>query len=105
MNKNLKNLKTDHLIPARRPDLVSINKNKKENLASSEFCSFSGRKRENGRNRNDKLILKFCQRNGKAVEHKGDGDANCSWHTGNSPKRLVELEIRVRIGTIKTTAL
>ena len=31
------NIQTDHLIPARRPDLIIINK-KKENLQNSRLC-------------------------------------------------------------------
>ena len=31
------NIQTDHLIPARRPDLIIIN-NKKENLKNSRLC-------------------------------------------------------------------
>ena len=32
------NIKTDHLIPARRPDLIIINKKKKENLQNCRLC-------------------------------------------------------------------
>ena len=33
------NLQTDHLLPARRPDLIIINKKKnKENLQNSRLC-------------------------------------------------------------------
>ena len=32
------NIQTDHLIPARRPDLIIINKKKKENLQNSRLC-------------------------------------------------------------------
>ena len=42
-------IQTDHLIPARRPDLVLIDekkKKKKKNLPSSGFCCFSGSQSE-----------------------------------------------------------
>ena len=32
------NIQTDHLIPARRPDLIIINKKKKETLQNSSLC-------------------------------------------------------------------
>ena len=32
-------IQTDHLIPARRPDLIIINKKKKENLQNCRLCS------------------------------------------------------------------
>ena len=32
-------IQTDHLISARRPDLIIINKKKKENLQNCELCS------------------------------------------------------------------
>ena len=32
------NIQTDHLIPIGRPDLIIINKKKKENLQNSRFC-------------------------------------------------------------------
>ena len=38
-------IQTDHLIPARRPDQVIINK--KKNLPLSGFCSPHGQQREN----------------------------------------------------------
>ena len=33
------NIQTDHLIPARRPDLIIINKKKKENLQNCRLFS------------------------------------------------------------------
>ena len=33
------NIQTDHLFPARRPDLIIINKKKKENLQNCRLCS------------------------------------------------------------------
>ena len=35
------NIQTDHLIPARRPDLIIINK-KKENLQNCQLCNPGG---------------------------------------------------------------
>ena len=39
-------IQTDHLIQARKPDLMLINE-KKENLSSSEFCRSSGPQSKN----------------------------------------------------------
>ena len=36
------NIQTDHLIPARRPDLMIINKKKRENLKNCRLCCPSG---------------------------------------------------------------
>ena len=36
------NIQTDHLIPARRPDIIIINNKKKETLQNSRLCCHSG---------------------------------------------------------------
>ena len=36
------NIQTDHLIPARRPDLILINKKKKENQQNCRLCCLDG---------------------------------------------------------------
>ena len=45
----------------------------------------------------------------KAVEHEGDGDTNCAWHTWNNLQKLErkagELEIREKIDTIQFIVL
>ena len=50
-------IQMDHLIPARRPDLVVINNNKNDILPSSEICRFGRPQSENKRKRNDGQIL------------------------------------------------
>ena len=57
-------IQTDHLIPARRPDLVQINK-----------------KRKKKRNK----YLDLVKEQKKAMEHESDGHTNCNWSTWNNP--------------------
>ena len=52
----------DPSIPARRSDLVLINKKKKKNLSSCEFCLSNGHQSENKRKWIDWQILGSCQR-------------------------------------------
>ena len=44
--------------------------------------------RENQRKQKERQVLEPRKRTKKAVGHEGDGDANCNWHTWNSPQRL-----------------
>ena len=62
---------TDHLILARRPDLVIINKNKKENLPSSGFSRSSEPQRENKKDNINKY-LDLAWELKKTVVHKGE---------------------------------
>ena len=55
---------TDHLIPARRPDLVIVNK-KKENLTNSGLCRPGRSLGENQRKRKERQLLGPCQRTKK----------------------------------------
>ena len=67
-HKILKNfdIQTDHLILARRPDLVQIKKKKKgEHLSSSRFYRSSRPLRENKRKCKDKQMIGPCQRTKK----------------------------------------
>ena len=59
-------MQSDHIILARRPDLMSINK--KKNLLSSRFCRSDEPLSENKRKRK----LGFCQRTKNGVKHEGD---------------------------------
>ena len=61
-------IQTDHLIPARRLDLV-IKKKKKEISPYSGFCCPSESQSINKRKRNDRQILGPRQRPKKAVDH------------------------------------
>ena len=97
-------IQTDHQIPARRPDLVSINK-KKITCHLVHFCRSSKPLTENKRKRNNEQILVSGHRAEKAMEHECDVDTNCNWcHWNALEKTLGELEIRGRIEIIHTTA-
>ena len=56
-------IQTDHLIPARRPDLVIVNK--KENLSSSGLCCPGGPQSENQRKWKERKVLKLCPKTEK----------------------------------------
>ena len=51
--------------------------------------------------------LKKKKQKKKTMEHKSDNDTNWKWHARRVTKRLVqgleELEIRIRVDTIRTT--
>ena len=82
-------IQSDHLISARRPDLVIVHK--KSNLPNSGLCS-SGEKQ---RKRQQRQVLEACQRTKKVMEHEGDGDTTYNWCTRNSPQRLGKGDGRV----------
>ena len=72
------NIQTDHLIPARRPDLIIINKKK----SICKIVDFAVP-------RDHRLNLKKCEKKDKylnlarelkkAVEHESNDFANCNW--------------------------
>ena len=105
--KILCDLETDHIIPARRLDLVLINK--KENLPSRKFCRSSGWQRKNKSKRKDRKILDLSWELKKLwnmrltvilVVFSALGTAHKSLE-----KELEELETRGKLETIQTTVL
>ena len=40
--------------------------------------------------RKERQVLGPCQKTKKAVEHEGDVDTSCNWHTWDGPQRLVK---------------
>ena len=70
-------IQTDHLISTRQLDLV-IFKKKKENLRIVDFAFLSDHRVEL-KERETRLVLRFCQRTGKLMEHESDSDTNCNW--------------------------
>ena len=67
------NIQTDHLISARRPDLIIINKKKKkENLQNCRLCCPSWPQKT-------ERMWKPCYRIEKTMEHEGDNYTNCDW--------------------------
>ena len=76
-------IQTDHLISARRPDLIIINKkNKKKKKKKGEFAKLSTLL-------SHKIKLKECEKKDKylnlarelkkTMEHEGDNYTNCDW--------------------------
>ena len=77
------NIQTDYLIPARRPDLIIINK-KKRTCKIVDFAAPA----------DHRIKLKECEKRDKyldlarelkkTVEHAGENDTNCNWCVWNS---------------------
>ena len=83
-------IQIDNLIPARRPELVIINKKQKQKkyLPNGGLCHPSEPQRENERKRKERLILGPGQRIKKVTEHEIGSDTNCNWCTRNGAQRL-----------------
>ena len=73
---------TDHLISARRPDLVIKLKEKFAVPVDHRVKSKRAKRRMNI----SILLGKFK----KNIEHESDGDTNCNWCTWNNPQRIVK---------------
>ena len=76
------NIQTDHLIPARRPDLIIINKKKKKKKRISKIVDFAvpvdhwiNLKESEKKDKYLDLVREFE----KAVEHESNDCANCDW--------------------------
>ena len=80
-------IQTDFLILAWKPDLTSIN-NQKKNLFSRGFYYSCGPQSKNKRNQKERQIIRSCLRTEKAVEYENDSDTNCCWCTVNSHQIL-----------------
>ena len=102
-------IQTDHLISARRTDLIIINKKKKKKKKRKRICRIvdfavlaDHRVKLRESEKNDKY-LDFARELKKNVEHESDGYTNynyCSWYRDGKT-----WEIRERVETIQTTAL
>ena len=90
---------TNRLIPARRPDQVSINKKKKKWKENHRVKISESEKIDK--------YLDLTKELKKAVKHEGESDNSCSCCGWNGPKwlegRLKGIEIFRRIKTIQTT--
>ena len=88
-------IQTDHLIPARRPDLIIINK-KKEKLQNCRFYCPGGPQNKSEGMWKEGYVPRPCYRIEKAVERESNDWANCHclfWHNNwriiKRPGRLV----------------
>ena len=55
-------IQIDHLIPAKRPDLIN---NKKKKLSTRGFCQYSRPQRENQSKLKEREVLRLCRRTKK----------------------------------------
>ena len=104
------NIQTDHLIPARRPDLIIINKKKKKKICKIVDFAVPA---------DHRIILKESEKKDKYLDL--DGELKKQWNmkvtivpivigalgtiTKGSFKGLEDLEVGERVETIQTTAL
>ena len=65
-------IQTDHLIPARRPYRVKINKKTPENLPSCGFCRPGGPQSENQKKRKEGEVLEPRKRTRKAMGYEAE---------------------------------
>ena len=85
------NIQTNHLIPARRPYLIIINRKKKKR--TSKIVDFAVPA-------DHRIKLKECEKRDKyldlarelkkTMEHAGDNYTNCNWCVWNSDKRITK---------------
>ena len=74
------NIQTDHLIPARKPDIIIINNKKKENLQNCRLCCPGGpQESEKKENEKKDKYLDLARELKKTVEHESNDCANCDW--------------------------
>ena len=77
------NIQTDHLIPARRPDLIIINKKKRTCKIVDFAVPADHRIKLKECEKKDKY-LDLARELKKTVEHAGDNYTNCNWCVWNS---------------------
>ena len=75
-------IKTDHFIPARKPDQMSL---KKQTCPLADFADFWAKIKES---KTINEYLNLARELKKTVKHEGDDDTN--WHVCYSPSRLGE---------------
>ena len=80
-------IQKDCLIPAWRPDPVTINK-RRENLPSSRLCCPGGQQSVHQRKPKERQVLGPWRRTEKAMDDNGDCDTNCNWHVWNDLQGL-----------------
>ena len=83
-------IQTDCLISTRKPDLIIINKKKKENLQNCWLCcpSWPQNKTERMWKKNKYIDLAWELK--KTMEHENDNYTNCDWYFWYSNKRMIK---------------
>ena len=79
---------TDHLISARRPDLIIINKKREFAKLSTMLSQLTTEKNE--RMWKEGLVPRPCLGIEKAVEHESDNRTNCDWCFWHNNKRIIK---------------
>ena len=77
------NIQTDHLIPARRPDLIIINR-KKRTCKIVDFAVLADHRIKLKEPEKKDKYLDFARELKKTMEHAGDNYTNCNWYIWNS---------------------
>ena len=85
------NIHTDHPIPARRPDLIIINKKEKRICKITDFAvPVDHRIKLKECEKKDKYLELARELKKKTMEHAGDNYTNCNWCVWNSNKRITK---------------
>ena len=82
----------DHLILARRPDLLKSTTTKKENLPNCGLCylGWLQSKIERKQKKKKKKVSRPCLGIEKTVEHKSGSDTSCNWYSWYSQQWLIQ---------------
>ena len=98
----------DHLISARRPDLIIINK-KKRICKIVDFAVLADHRIKLKECEKKDKYLDLARELKKTMEHDGDNYTNCDWCFWHSNKRITkgiaELEVGEQVEIIQTTRL
>ena len=77
-------IQTDHLISAGQPDLVIVNKIK----GTCRIVDFAVQRDHRVKKKWKRKYLDLAREQKKSMEHKGDSNTICNWHTWNKPQRI-----------------
>ena len=80
-------IQTDHLISARRPGLVIINK-KKRTCRIVDFAVSANHRVKLKENEKKAMYLDLARELNKTVEHESDGSTNCNWCSWYNQQRI-----------------
>ena len=98
---------THHLISARSPDLIIINK-KKRTCKIVDFAVLADHRIKLKEYEKKDKYLDLARELKKTMEHEGDNYTNCNWcfwYSHGLLKELEDLEVGGRVETIQTTEL
>ena len=85
------NIQTDHLIPARRPDLINKKKKKEKRIFMIvDFAVPAGHRIKLKECEKKDKYLDLARKIEKAVEHESDDCTNCNWRFWQNNKKIIK---------------